>query len=77
MYLSSRQKEFVSNSGNTSVAFIIRAATTALHICNVYVKQLSNNTMLYAINNTKSQKGKENINLQKDQDVRKMYKFMI
>ena len=32
-YLSSRQKEFVSNSGSTSVAFIIRAATTALHIC--------------------------------------------
>lgn len=30
--LSSRQKEFVSNSGSTSVAFIIRAATTALHI---------------------------------------------
>jgi hypothetical protein len=31
-YLSSCQKEFVSNSGSTSVAFIIRAATTALHI---------------------------------------------
>jgi hypothetical protein len=30
--LSSRQNEFASNSGSTSVAFIIRAATTALHI---------------------------------------------
>jgi len=31
-YLSSSQNEFVSNSGSTSVAFMIRAATTALHI---------------------------------------------
>jgi hypothetical protein len=30
--LSSRQNEFASSSGSTSVAFIIRAATTALHI---------------------------------------------
>jgi len=30
--LSSCQNEFVSISGSTSVAFMIRAATTALHI---------------------------------------------
>lgn len=34
-YLSSCQNEFVSNSGSTSVAFMIRAATTALHICKI------------------------------------------
>ena len=31
-YLSSCQKELASNSGNTRVAFITRAARTALHI---------------------------------------------
>lgn len=31
-YLLSCQKEFVSNSGRTKVAFIILAASTALHI---------------------------------------------
>lgn len=34
-YLSSCQNEFVSNSGSTSVAFMIRAATTALHIYRI------------------------------------------
>jgi len=34
-YLSSSQNEFVSNSGSTSVAFMIRAATTALHIYKI------------------------------------------
>ena len=31
-YLSSCQKEFASNSGSTNVAFMIRAARTALQI---------------------------------------------
>ena len=34
-YLSSSQNEFASNSGRTSVAFNIPAATTALHIYKI------------------------------------------
>ena len=41
-YLSSSQNEFVSNSGSTSVAFIIRAATTALHIYKIKTTWTSN-----------------------------------
>lgn len=35
MYLSSCQKEFASKSGSTRVAFMIRAAKTALQIYNI------------------------------------------
>ena len=41
-YLSSSQNEFASNSGSTSVAFMIRAATTALHIYKIKTTWTSN-----------------------------------
>lgn len=37
--LSSCQKEFASNSGSTRVAFMIRAARTALQIYNIQEKK--------------------------------------
>ena len=41
-YLSSCQNEFVSNSGSTSVAFMIRATTTALHIYKIKAEVILN-----------------------------------
>lgn len=44
IYLSSCQKEFASNSGSTSVAFIIRAARTALEIYSIKIQIYKYNT---------------------------------
>jgi len=44
IYLSSCQKEFASNSGSTSVAFMIRAARTALEIYSIEIQIYKYNT---------------------------------
>jgi hypothetical protein len=46
LWLSSCQNEFVSSSGSTSVAFMIRATTTALHIYKIKAAVILNLTAI-------------------------------